>query len=283
MSFVGVRAGKALGIPVVHTEHGSGFVVSNNPIIRVMSRVVDQTLGKYVLQHARQVLAVSEQVAAFVMRLSRRQATIFYNAVHLPELSGQTPVRTHNRLVFVGRIVEGKGWQLALEVSSQIYHDRQLEDFEAFFIGDGAQLSSLRNEVQGGEASKWVRVLGRIPPDEVPNWLRGAILINPTQLSEGFQTTLLEAVMNGARVVTSRAPGTQLLLSQGAAIYIVDGIENKDWVEAVYAAVNADAPNLSTTNFDFWSWQFRAAEYERLCLDTIAQFRDDQSRSLGDA
>lgn len=56
MSFVGVRAARKAGIPVIHTEHGSGFVATKNPVIWLGSRLVDLTFGRYVLRAADQVL-----------------------------------------------------------------------------------------------------------------------------------------------------------------------------------------------------------------------------------
>ena len=77
MSFVGVRAAHQAGIPVIHTEHGSGFVASSSPIIAPASRAVDVTMGRYVLRHADRVLGVSEQAAAFASRLGGVHADVF--------------------------------------------------------------------------------------------------------------------------------------------------------------------------------------------------------------
>ena len=81
MSLVGLRAAHAAGVPVIHTEHGSGFVATPSPVIALGSRAVDLTAGRYVLRRAERVLAVSPQAAAFVKRLGGVDADVFYNEI----------------------------------------------------------------------------------------------------------------------------------------------------------------------------------------------------------
>ena len=108
MSFVGARAAQKASIPYIHTEHGSNFVNNSNPIIAIGSRVVDLSLGRYVTTHAAQVLGVSEAAANFAGRLGAKDPQVFYNAINLPETPYTGPQRP-NHLVFIGRMVEGKG------------------------------------------------------------------------------------------------------------------------------------------------------------------------------
>ena len=113
MSLVGLRAAHMVGIPVIHTEHGSGFVANPSPIIFAGSRAVDLTMGRYVLRHADRLLAISAQSAAFVKRLGGVDAEVFHNAIPAPEPSPSAPERP-GHLVFVGRVVAGKGWDAFL-------------------------------------------------------------------------------------------------------------------------------------------------------------------------
>ena len=107
MSFVGLRAAHAARVPVIHTEHGSGFVATPSAPIAVGSRVVDLSMGRYVLRHADRVLAVSPQAAAFAQRLGARHADVFYNAITPSQHTGPIEDRPAH-LVFVGRMVAGK-------------------------------------------------------------------------------------------------------------------------------------------------------------------------------
>ena len=123
MSFVGVRSAHQAGIPVIHTEHGSGFVASSSPIIAPASRAVDVTMGRYVLRHADRVLGVSEQAAAFASRLGGVHADVFYNAITPPQPHAEPIEDRHRHLVFVGRMVPGKGWDTFIEAVAQLPRD----------------------------------------------------------------------------------------------------------------------------------------------------------------
>ncbi|MDO5496001.1 MAG: glycosyltransferase family 4 protein, partial [bacterium] len=59
LTWLGVDAARATGIPVILTEHGSDHVSSDSRLISSAARGVDQTLGRRALKRADQVLAVS--------------------------------------------------------------------------------------------------------------------------------------------------------------------------------------------------------------------------------
>ena len=140
--FVGARAAQKAGIPYIHTEHGSNFVNNSNPIIAIGSRVVDLSLGRYITTHAAQVLGVSEAAANFAGRLGAKDPQVFYNAINLPETSYSGPQRP-NHLVFIGRMVEGKGWETYLRCLAQLRGAGQ--QLTGQMLGDGAQLQAARD------------------------------------------------------------------------------------------------------------------------------------------
>lgn len=47
-------------IPYIHIEHGTGFLVHKNPLIAGVAKLVDLTIGKYIIRHADRVICVSE-------------------------------------------------------------------------------------------------------------------------------------------------------------------------------------------------------------------------------
>lgn len=258
MSFIGLRAAKRAGIPVIHTEHGSGFVQSKSPIISLGSRIVDLTFGRYVLRHANRVLAVSEQAAAFAHRLSKRPVEVFYNAITPSEPLVEHPDRpTH--LVFVGRVVEGKGWDAFLDAIAQLRTRGREVDGE--LLGGGAQLEEARRRVNELGLGGVVDVPGRVSPGDVRARLSGATLVNPTVLAEGFQTTLLEALFEGGRVVTFSVPGARLLHEQGAPIAICPHRTTESLVETLDAFVADPPPQADPSTMEPWTWPVRAREY----------------------
>lgn len=252
LSWLGVALGRRLRIPTLHTEHGSDYVATPSPLIAWGSRFVDWTLGRWTLRSANRVLGVSEEVVAFVRRLAGVEADVFYNAIDPPTGIAASPRR---HAVFVGRIVPGKGWEDFLEALGD-----QRAEVTGEVLGAGSDLEDLRRRGAALGRGSGLMVRGRVPLSEVYQALEGAVLVNPTRLSEGFQTTLLEALAMGARVVTYPVPGVAKLAAQGAPVVVVP----RD-VAALSAALRAelDAPSSpwSADPIAEWTWPRRAAEY----------------------
>lgn len=263
MSYLGVRAARSVKLPVIHTEHGSDHVVSNSPIISLASRLVDLTLGRWVLRHADEVLGVSESAVAFVKRLANIDARVFYNAISAPEFE---PTHWPNRiesLVFVGRLVPGKGWEAFLDCISELR--RRRVSVSGSMIGDGPDIEEAREKVRQLGLDSIVTVHGRLPQSAVRAALRGATLINPTVLAEGFQTTLLEAIAEGGRVITYPVPGATTLRDQGAPVLITDAKDTAALIQVVAARSKHAWRPASAGLIKDWTWPVRAVSYAEIC------------------
>lgn len=266
MSLVGLRAARAAGIPTIHTEHGSGFVASGSPVIAVGSRAVDVTAGRYVLRRAERVLAVSPQAADFVARLGGVQAEVFYNAITPPE-PGVEHADRPGHLVFVGRVVAGKGWEAFLEAIAALRRSGLGVDGE--LLGGGAQLEAARRRAEELGLGGVVSIPGRVSAQQVRASLDGATLVNPTVLSEGFQTTLLEAIAEGGRVVTFEVPGAQLLRESGAPVEICAQRTTGSLVEALRGLLADPPPPAGPELLTPWTWPVRAQQYSRIVQEVL--------------
>lgn len=269
MSVVGGRAARAANLPVVHTEHGSDYVASPSLLIRLASRLVDRTLGRSVLRRADRVLGVSESVVDFVARLAAVKSDVFYNAIQPPEEQGNREAVTArpSHLVFVGRLVPGKGWQDFLRLIADLRAAGVPVTGEV--VGDGPdreQLEEVWHEL-GLEAV--VQLRGRLLPAEVRRAVRGATLVNPTVLSEGFQTTLLETIAEAGRVVTYPVPGASLLASQGAPVFVTAERTTAGLLAAVRTLLDRDPPPASRDMITEWCWPSRADQYVRIGEETL--------------
>lgn len=270
MSFVGMRAAQRAGIPVIHTEHGSGYVATPSPIIFLGSRTVDLSFGRYVLTHANKVLGVSPQAAAFAEKLGAPQADVFYNAITPPQPVDDVQDRP-SHLVFVGRMVPGKGWDTFLEAVAEL---RQLGyEVTGELLGDGADLEQAHERIQELGLAGTVAARGRVDQAEVRQALRGATLVNPTVLSEGFQTTLLEAIAERGRVVTFQVPGAELLREQGAPVSICEQPTAQALADAIRDALKAPLPLADPALINAWTWPARAREYAKIAEQVVASYR----------
>lgn len=267
MSFVGWRAAKKIGVPVVHTEHGSNYVVHSSAVISLASRIMDHTLGRAVLRGVDRVVGVSEESAGFVRRLAGVSAGVFYNAINAPDRSAPAPDDSSDRLLFVGRIVPGKGWDDYLGLIAGL-REQGLQ-VRGEMLGDGTDMPSLLDQVQRLGLSEVVDVRGRVSPLQVRQSLRGATLVNPTVLSEGFQTTLLEAIAEQGRVVTYPVPGAEKLREEGAPVKITERRDLAALLEATQALLADPPPLLGPEAVQHWTWPERATQYVGLCREVL--------------
>lgn len=262
LTWLGAALGRVRGVPVLHTEHGSDHVASPSPMIRWGSRVVDLTLGRWSLRAAARVVGVSDEVVAFVKRLSGVDADVFHNAIE-PPVDTDPAAGTRRHLVFVGRIVPGKGWEDFLDVVAALPADVTAE-----VVGDGPDFEELTDRVRSLGLDARVTVRGRVPLVQVFEALRGAVLVNPTRLSEGFQTTLIEALAVGARVVTYPVPGAGRLTVEDAPI-VTTAREVPALVAAVAASLDHPAAPWPAAAVEGWTWPARAGEYAALAASVV--------------
>ncbi len=271
-SFVGSRAAKKAGIPVVHTEHGSGFVASKSPLIFAGSRMVDQTMGRYVLRSADQVLGVSDEARGFATTLGAKNARTFYNAIpaYLPPAEvAQRP----EHMVFVGRMVPGKGWDTFLHAIAKLRAEGYEVDGE--LLGDGESLSDAHSLARELGLEGTVEVRGRVDVPQVREALAGATLVNPTVLSEGFQTTLLEAIAEKGRVVTFPVPGAQLLREQGGPVIVTADQSLESLIESLHSFLMAPPPLALDGFIDQWTWPYRSEQYLEVLDEVINKARSE--------
>ncbi|GAA5229557.1 glycosyltransferase family 4 protein [Arthrobacter cryoconiti] len=274
MSFVGIRLGKLLGVPVIHTEHGSDFVRGVSPLVSMASKIVDKTMGRYILRRASAVLAISDGARTFVRRLSGVESQVFHNAIDVAAFQPLAPrTQTRQRLVFLGRLVPGKGWELALHVAEVLA--LEYPELEIHFIGDGAERQRLEDQLRTSRVSAHGTVHGYLGSEEIRDLLTDSILLNPTTLSEGFQTTMLEAIVGRAAVVSTPVSAACYLAELGANVKVVPADEPAHWVQATRDLLAVGWQQPAPEIFKNFDWEGRAEEYLK-----VADIVTEPSREL---
>jgi glycosyltransferase involved in cell wall biosynthesis len=103
------------------------------------------------------------------------------------------------------------------------------------FVGDGP----LRAQLAGRER---VRVVGRVPHDEVPGWIAAADVVCAPSLLEPFGQSILEAMACGRTVVATRLGGPPEFVPPEAGI-LVDPLDVDELARALEAAAAFPSPN----------------------------------------
>ena len=103
------------------------------------------------------------------------------------------------------------------------------------FVGDGP----LRDALEGRHG---VRVVGRIPHDEVARWVAASDVVCQPSLVEPFGQALLEAMASERSVVATTVGGPPEFVTDGAGV-LVDPEDERSIEEGLRAAAQLPTPN----------------------------------------
>jgi glycosyltransferase involved in cell wall biosynthesis len=143
--------------------------------------------------------------------LAGRQSTVLGNGVDAAFwAAGRSAPRRH--VVFAGRLVPEKGWREFLVILAGLS-----PDVTATVAGDGPDLAALRQAIRGLGLEPRVEVTGRLAQPLLRAAYAGSVYVNPSRAAEGFQTTLLEAGLAGARIATYDVGGAAEVVGSGGA------------------------------------------------------------------
>ena len=192
--------------PYLLTQH-VGLIAHPSGLVRGVQRAVYRIAGRPLLRRAAKVLVVNASVADFVSRqgVHRDDVAHFSNgvdsALFRPVGSAANRARLRQRLglpadrvlvLFVGRLVEKKGYDLLLSAADPAY--------ELVFAGDG-------NDRRLLDGRPGVHHLGALAPAELADVYRACDIFALPSKSEGFPLTVQEAMASGLPVVTTDDPG----------------------------------------------------------------------------
>jgi glycosyltransferase involved in cell wall biosynthesis len=196
-----------LGVPFTLTARGSDLnvVANDRTIARRITSAAAGAAGCWAVSRA-----LADRFAA-VTGLPRERIEEVQNGVDLERFRpgdaaaarAELGLPAHARLLLgVGRLVPGKGFDLAAQALRQLPADVQL-----VLVGDGPERATLA--ATGGAR---VHLLGALPPERVAIAYRAADLLVLPSEREGWPNVVTEALASGLRVVATRVGGIPEIL-----------------------------------------------------------------------
>ncbi|MFC6733720.1 glycosyltransferase family 4 protein [Haladaptatus sp. DYSN1] len=165
------------------------------------------TIGRWTFNQADVVFCYTEEDKERVRRFGvDTDIAVVSNGIDQERFTPEGPtsdlVSTERTVVlFVGRLVEGKRPQDALDAIARLREDGA--DVELYFCGEGPLRESLERRAAEIGISDAVTFLGHVPYDEMPQIYRSADILLLTSRAEGLPRTVLESLASGVPVVVS--------------------------------------------------------------------------------
>lgn len=202
-----------LGLPYVLVLHG-GAMLPWKP--RLPHRLL--------FQKAAAIIAVSERIREEYTKRSGREIQVIP-----PLIPFQPPSRPRSSLkeeygyredeqviLSLGSIKKIKGSDLLLEAFF-LLGEEEVERRRArlLLVGDGPMRGSLEEEVRKRGFERWVRFLGLLPRDQIPDAFGLADIYVIPSLAEGAPLSLMEAMSNGLPVIGSDIGSIRQFIREG--------------------------------------------------------------------
>ncbi len=184
----------------------------------------------------------------------------------------QAQARSTGEILFVGRLVYGKGADVLLEAMPRIL--ARHPGATLTLVGDGPEKVSLHDTVLRLGLGERVRFAGALSHASLPQYYRRATLLVLPSREEGFGLVLVEALGCGCPVAASDLPAPRALLGNGSGGSLFRPEDPADLARVV-GELLADATARRAL-----AERGRAGVLDRYDWDVIAQ---DYSRVLASA
>ncbi|MBX6751007.1 MAG: glycosyltransferase [Micromonosporaceae bacterium] len=232
--------------PVVQTFHALGSVkrryqttADTSPPVRVD---IERRLALFAARVIAQCTDEVDELAA--LGVPRSKVSIVASGVDAQRFTpvGRAAPRTpgRRRILTVGRLVPRKGFD------ELVHALPDLPDAEVVVAGgppgeldtdpEARRLRSLAEDLGVGDR---LRLLGAVPPEQMPQWYRSADVVACTPWYEPFGLTPLEAMACGVPVVARAVGGLRDSVVDGSTGFLVPPGDRRALVEAL-GAVLAD-------------------------------------------
>lgn len=177
-------------------------------------------------------IRVSVESAAVVVALGRTwqqrlqaiapkaRIVVVPNSVRLERPVAQPGQGEPVQVLFLGRVAEGKGTFDLLEAWHLAFGDRP--EAVLTIAGDG-ELEQARGQIAELGIDRSVKVLGWVPPEDVPGLLERAQVLALPSHNEGQPMAVLEAMAHGLCVVASDTGGIPDLIDDGCGVLVPVG------------------------------------------------------------
>lgn len=252
-SLLGARFAKKRGLPSLVIEHGSAHLQMGSQPLNLLCGWYEHFVTAILKRYCKHYYGVSNEACAWLSHFGIAAKGILYNAVPEKEIEAilQSDIPSFREeynipkdalvFSFIGRLVKEKG------AHSTVYGfcnacsktDRQLY---LLLAGDGYLRETLETNAPDN-----VIFLGKIPYTAAVRLHKDSDFYCLPSDSEGFCTSVLEAIVCDSVVVATNVPGVNPIITDGVSGIILPENSAEAVEQGVLRAVAIEDRNLFTT------------------------------------
>ena len=199
---------------VIYQHHDAGEDGSNAFGIK---RNIIRAIDGFICRQVDEIYAISYFIKKSLILnygVKKEKIHVIYNGVDLKRFSSSKSKA--NEIIYVGRLVEGKGVQIILHALSQLK-----EDYHFSIVGDGPYRDELEQLSEKLGIQSNITFYGS--QKEVYNYLNdSSVFIHVPLLEEGFGITVVEAMAAGTTIISTYSGGIPEIITDRLNGYMVN-------------------------------------------------------------
>jgi N-acetyl-alpha-D-glucosaminyl L-malate synthase BshA len=186
------------------------------------------SISKPILKNADAVIALTEDMKKEIQKICNRNVFVIPNGIDLKrfenlskeDLRSKLEIKEEKIIMFVGTLRPVKGVRYLIE-AMKIITDKS-KNSRLFIVGDGEERGYLENLVRNLNLEKYVKFVGKVPNEEVPEYMAASDVFVLPSLSEGFGIVNLEAMASGLPIVATNVRGLPEIIKDGENGFLVE-------------------------------------------------------------
>lgn len=216
---IGRFAASLADVPaVVHTVHGVPFASDRNDLLEWFVLRCERAAARRTDRLVTNADAIAEEYLRREIGEPEQYTTV-YSGIDIDRFRDAAPAQDVTgagvRVVMVGRLVDGKGFEDLLAAVDRLDQD----DLSVYLVGDGPLREELQQEIDQRGLVGTVHMLGY--RDDIPEILAACDVFVLPSYREGTPRVITEAMASGLPVIASDIAGIPEQVEDGESGYLI--------------------------------------------------------------
>ena len=204
-------------------------------------------ISKPALKNADAVIALTEDMKREIQKFCDRGALVIPNGIDLERFEGlprgnirrQLKITNGQKIIiFVGTLYSIKGVKYLIQAMKLIKNGNR--NARLMLVGNGKERQSLEELTKELDLEEDVTFVGKVPNEEVPQYMIASDVFVLPSLSEGFPNVILEAMACGLPIVVTKVRGLPEIIEEGKNGFLVEPRSPEQIAEKVLQLLEDD-------------------------------------------